>query len=150
MLSRRRRELRRGFKVPFRIGPSQILDFALHPRWSLATLMHGVPRFGNNQSARGGSSRAFDRSQGRAEPVFSVESGADGRITGTAVVEVADEGRVYELVFHTGEYFDREGLVEQARIMPEVVFRLRLPDPDARYHVPVIVSPHGYSVWWSG
>ena len=41
-------------------------------------------------------------------------------------------------------------LVEQARIMPEVVFRLRLPDPDARYHVPVIVSPHGYSVWWSG
>ena len=86
---------------------------------------------------------------GRAEPVFSVESGADGRITGAVDVDGADEGRVYELVFHTGEYFDREGLVEQARIMPEVVFRLRLPDPEARYHVPVIVSPHGYSVWWS-
>ena len=86
----------------------------------------------------------------RAEPVFSVESGADGRIVGTAEVDGADEGRVYELIFHTGGYFDREGLVEQARIMPEVVFRLRLPDPEARYHVPVIVSPHGYSVWWSG
>lgn len=87
---------------------------------------------------------------GRREAVFSVESGADGRISGIAEVDGADEGRVYELVFHTGEYFDREGLAEQARIMPEVVFRLRLPDPDARYHVPVIVSPHGYSVWWSG
>lgn len=87
---------------------------------------------------------------GRAEFVFSVESGTDGRIAGTADVDGADEGRVYELVFHTGEYFDREGLVQPARIMPEVVFRLRLPDPDARYHVPVIVSPHGYSVWWSG
>ena len=87
---------------------------------------------------------------GRAEPVFRVESGADGRITGAVDVDGADEGRVYELVFHTGEYFDEEGLVEQARIMPEVVFRLRLPDPEARYHVPVIVSPHGYSVWWSG
>ena len=65
VLSRRRRELRRGFEVPFRPGPSQILDFALHPRWSLATLMHGVPRFGNNQPAHGGSSRAFDRSQSR-------------------------------------------------------------------------------------
>ena len=87
---------------------------------------------------------------GRAESVFSVESGADGRITGAVDVDGADEGRVYELVFHTGEYFDRVGLVEQARIMPEVVFRLRLPEPEARYHVPVIVSPHGYSVWWSG
>ena len=87
---------------------------------------------------------------GRSEAVFSVESGADGRIAGTAEVDGADEGRVYELVFHTGEYFDREGLVEPARIMPEVVFRLRLPDPDARYHVPVIVSPHGCSAWWSG
>ena len=87
---------------------------------------------------------------GRAEPVFSLESGADGRIAGTADVDAADRGRVYELVFHTGEYFDREGPAEPARIMPEVVFRLRLPDPDARYHVPVIVSPHGYSTWWSG
>lgn len=87
---------------------------------------------------------------GRGEPVFSVESGADGRIAATVEVDGADEGRVYELRFHTGEYFDGEGLVEQARIMPVVVFRLRLPDPDARYHVPLIVSPHGYSVWWSG
>ena len=65
VLSRRRRELRRGFKVPFRLGPSQVLDFALHPRWSLATLAHGVPRFGNNRPARGGSSQAFDRSRSR-------------------------------------------------------------------------------------
>ena len=65
VLSRRRRELRRGFKVPFRLGPSQIPDFALHPRWSLATLLHGVPRFGNNRPEAGGSPRAFDRSRGR-------------------------------------------------------------------------------------
>ena len=58
--------------------------------------------------------------------------------------------RFAERVFHTGEYFDREGLVAPARIMPSIVFRLQLPDPDARYHVPVIVSPHGYSAWWSG
>ena len=65
VLSRRRRELRRGFKVPFRLGPSQLLDFALHPRWSLTTLVHGVPRFGNNRPDGGGSSRAFNRSQSR-------------------------------------------------------------------------------------
>ena len=32
------------------------------------------------------------------------------------------------------------------------VYRLLalLPDPDARYHVPLIASPHGCPVWWSG
>ena len=86
---------------------------------------------------------------GGVEPVFSVESGEDGRIAGAVDVDGTDEGQVYELVFHTGEYFDGEGLAEPARIMPEIVFPLRLPDPGARYHVPVIVTPHGYSVWWS-
>ena len=65
ILSRRRRELRRGFQVPFRLGPSQALDFALHPRWSLTTLLRGVPRFANNRPDRGGSVRAFDRSRSR-------------------------------------------------------------------------------------
>ena len=51
---------------------------------------------------------------GRAEPIFSVESGADGRIAATVEVDGADAGRVYELRFHTGEYFDREGCVESA------------------------------------
>ena len=38
------RDLRNGFKVPFRMGPRQFLDFAKHPRWVLGTLMAGVPR----------------------------------------------------------------------------------------------------------
>ena len=87
---------------------------------------------------------------GQAETAFTVESAADGRIAGAVDVDVADDGRVYELTFHVGEYFDRECPARQARTMPEVVLRLRLPDPDARYHVPVIIAPHGYTVWWSG
>ena len=35
-VGRRPRELRHGFRVPFRLGPRQALDFATHPRWSLA------------------------------------------------------------------------------------------------------------------
>ena len=35
-VGRRPRELRRGFKMPFRIGPRQFIDFAMHPRWSLS------------------------------------------------------------------------------------------------------------------
>ena len=65
LISRRRREMRRGFKVPFKFGPSQIFDFAVHPRWSIATLLNGTPQFGNNQPTPTGSAKAFDRSQSR-------------------------------------------------------------------------------------
>lgn len=42
-VGRRPRELRRGFKMPFRIGPLQLIDFALHPSWSLATTFSNLP-----------------------------------------------------------------------------------------------------------
>lgn len=58
----RPREMRRGFTMPFRIGPSQFIDFALHPIWSLSTLMAGKPKMANFQ--RPGF--AFDRTESRA------------------------------------------------------------------------------------
>ncbi len=61
-VGRRPRELRRGFKMPFRIGPSQAIDFALHPKWSLSTLIRGRPEMANFA----GPGQAFDRTESRA------------------------------------------------------------------------------------
>jgi len=61
-VGRRPRELRHGFKMPFRMGPRQFLDFALHPRWSLTTLMKGIPRLGNFDL----QGYEFDRTDSRA------------------------------------------------------------------------------------
>lgn len=61
-VGRRPRELRRGFKMPFRIGPRQFLDFACHPGWSLPQLFHGKPEMANF----GGEHGAFDRTSSRA------------------------------------------------------------------------------------
>lgn len=60
-VSRRVRDLRNGFTVPFRIGARQFLDFAAHPHWSLATLRHGAPAPQNFQGSTG-----FDRTASRA------------------------------------------------------------------------------------
>ena len=60
-VSRRARDLRNGFQVPFRMGPRQVLDFALHPFWSLPMLAAGAPRFGNFDPAQG-----FKRGESRA------------------------------------------------------------------------------------
>ena len=46
-VAQRVRDLRNGFKVPFRIGPRQFMDFAKHPQWVFETLWAGVPQFAN-------------------------------------------------------------------------------------------------------
>jgi isopentenyl diphosphate isomerase/L-lactate dehydrogenase-like FMN-dependent dehydrogenase len=61
-VGRRPRELRRGFTMPFSIGPREFIDLALHPRWSLTTLTAGRPQMGNFTS----DAEGFDRTASRA------------------------------------------------------------------------------------
>ncbi|WP_170507264.1 alpha-hydroxy acid oxidase [Ruegeria arenilitoris] len=65
-VGRRPRELRHGFKMPFRIGPRQFVDFALHPRWSLSTLMAGKPQMANFLT----EGYEFDRTESRAKATW--------------------------------------------------------------------------------
>jgi len=71
-VAKRIRDLRNGFKVPFRIGPRQFLDFAKHPRWVLETMMAGVPETANfeytNPAALSGTaSNGFIREETRGK-----------------------------------------------------------------------------------
>ncbi len=61
-VGRRPRELRHGFTMPFRIGPRQFVDFALHPVWSIRSLLAGKPDMANFQMP----GYAFDRTESRA------------------------------------------------------------------------------------
>ena len=62
-VGRRPRELRHRFKMPFKLGPKQFVDFALHPYWSLSMLMHGKPEMANFQM----DGFDFDRTESRAK-----------------------------------------------------------------------------------
>ena len=63
VVSRRVRDLRNGFIVPFKIGLKQFVDFSLHPHWSLSTLFKGIPE---PKNFRYGSENRFDRNASRA------------------------------------------------------------------------------------
>jgi isopentenyl diphosphate isomerase/L-lactate dehydrogenase-like FMN-dependent dehydrogenase len=65
-VGRRPRELRHGFTMPFRIGPRQFLDFALHPTWSISSLLHGRPQMANFQM----DGFTFDRTESRARATW--------------------------------------------------------------------------------
>ena len=62
-VSRRTRDLRNGFKVPFKIGLRQFIDFAMHPSWSVSKILHGTPRPENYDGYEGVK---FDRYASRA------------------------------------------------------------------------------------
>lgn len=62
-VGRRPRELRHGFTMPFKIGPKQFIDFALHPQWSLAALFKGRPQMANFDMP----GYEFDRTESRAK-----------------------------------------------------------------------------------
>ena len=93
-VGRRPRELRRGFKMPFRIGPKQFLDFALHPRWSLSTLAAGAPDLANFQMP----GFEFDRTESRAAADWDflkrLRDTWDGNLVAKGVTDVDDALRL--------------------------------------------------------
>jgi len=60
---RRAKDDKNGFTVPFKIGPKQFFDFATHPRWSLTSLLRGIPKPMNFTTSKSGNK--FVRSESR-------------------------------------------------------------------------------------
>jgi 5-hydroxyisourate hydrolase len=83
-----------------------------------------------------------------------VLDGADRKTIGEAVTN--DDGRTdaplglalhagtYELVFSVGAYFKRDGTVA---FYDEIPIRFILGGKPGRYHVPLLISPWGYSTY---
>ena len=54
----------------------------------------------------------------------------------------------YELVFHVGDYFRAQGVVlSEPAFLDRVPVRFGIADPARHYHVPLLVSPYGYSTY---
>ena len=58
----------------------------------------------------------------------------------------------YQLIFFTGEYFSKCLEEKQSATLSPVsesVVHLDLSSISERCHVPMMISPHSHSVWWS-
>ncbi len=78
--------------------------------------------------------------------LFATMLDTAGRLSETVRVEGKDQGDRFELVFLTGAYWSVRGYSDP-RVLDEIVLRFAMPDPDARYHMPIIFSPFSYSCW---
>lgn len=80
--------------------------------------------------------------------VATAATNADGRTDKPLLQGDRIEPGVYELSFHAGAYLRRAGhALTDPPFLDIVVVRVGIADPDGHYHVPLLLSPYGYSTY---
>ena len=49
----------------------------------------------------------------------------------------------YEMICDIKRYFKKK------KIVAEIVIKFKMTDNKKNYHLPIIISPNSYTVWWS-
>ena len=83
-----------------------------------------------------------------ATPLTEALTDADGRLPAPLIEgEALAEGH-YELLFRVGDYFRRQGIdLPEPPFLDVVSIRFGIADRTAHYHVPLLISPYGYSTY---
>ena len=83
------------------------------------------------------------KSSGEKVIFFESETDNGGRILKDFNLSTNDCNCDYEMVCKTADYFSEK------KIVSEIIIKFRMEDPKKKYHLPIIISPNGYSIWWS-
>ena len=84
----------------------------------------------------------------RAETICRAITNVDGRCDAPLIDGPAFIPGLYELVFDVGAYFARHHpVLPDPPFLNEIVLRFGVAAPGQHYHVPLLVSPYGYSTY---
>ena len=99
--------------------------------------MHGQPASGLSLRLRRGD-----------ETLVEAVTNLDGRLDKPLLKGGALRAGAYRLEFDVGEYFRDLGVaLPDPTFLETVVIDFGIADPAAHYHVPLLVSPYGYSTY---
>ena len=89
------------------------------------------------------------RLEGAARTLLvTMTTNSDGRTDRPILPQDEFATGIYELVFHAGAYLDATGAPpETPRFLDVVPIRFGMNDPEAHYHVPLLLSPYGMSTY---
>ncbi|SCB26764.1 hydroxyisourate hydrolase [Rhizobium multihospitium] len=79
----------------------------------------------------------------------TVTTNADGRVDGGPIL-IGDSfvAGTYELLFRAGDYLRASGTrLPEPAFLDLVPIRFGIADTTAHYHVPLLISPYGYSTY---
>jgi 5-hydroxyisourate hydrolase len=81
---------------------------------------------------------------GELQPVSRARTDADGRVRELVPGAVDLEAGTYRLTFETGAYFET---LEIEGFYPRVFVLFSVRDSTQHHHVPLLLSPYGYSTY---
>jgi 5-hydroxyisourate hydrolase len=84
---------------------------------------------------------------GERQLLKSVSTNTDGRTDEPMLSEAEMHKGTYELVFAVGAYFRAQHSPDATLFLDLVPIRFHIADENARYHVPLLVSPWAYSTY---
>ena len=77
--------------------------------------------------------------------IKTTETNDDGRCDAPLLAGETMKSGVYELRFHAGAYLGNKG--DGPAFLDLIPLRFGIGDETAHYHVPLLVSPYGYSTY---
>ncbi|MDW5375979.1 hydroxyisourate hydrolase [Halomonas sp. HP20-15] len=81
-------------------------------------------------------------------PLGEVITNDDGRCDAPILEGESFTPGEYELLFHAGDYLDARGSGgERPRFLDRIPLRFGVADASQHYHVPLLLSPFGYSTY---
>ena len=85
-----------------------------------------------------------DRSQKIGEAITNNDGRTDAPILSKEQFQIS----LYELVFFCGEYLETSELVHgELKFLDQIPIRFAVNDAHSHYHVPLLLSPYGYSTY---
>lgn len=83
----------------------------------------------------------------KAELVKTVTTNGDGRVDGAILEGDSFKTGIYELRFHAGAYLRASGAkLDEPAFLDVIPIRFGISSP-GHYHVPLLLSPYGYSTY---
>ena len=83
------------------------------------------------------------KSNGEKKIFCETKTDNSGRISEEFKLNDEDCKSEYEMICKTGDYFSKD------KIISEITIKFKMPDPNKKYHIPIMISPNSYSIWWS-
>jgi 5-hydroxyisourate hydrolase len=84
----------------------------------------------------------------KPEPIKTVTTNSDGRVDGVILEGDSLKTGTYELRFHAGAYLRASGVrLDEPPFLDVIPIRFGISNPAQHYHVPLLLSPYGYSTY---
>ncbi len=86
---------------------------------------------------------------GNRKTILESYTDEGGRIAKEFNLSSEDCSYNYEIIINTKDFFLNLNKSISKNLVSEIIVRFRMEDNKKKYHIPIMIAPNSYSIWWS-